>query len=318
MATDLDTAELRAVEKIMNGRTVEAHHPQKAAVTLDEYCALHPERKPIKLACFDIDGTLLSLDGHYSEQVKKSLKRVQSLGVKTAIASGRPYFATQFLWEELGLVDVGVFCTGAQIFEPKSQVRHHTCYLPADVVERLIETLRESDLYYELYTDDAFYIEHDRAPHILKTHSEHLRQSPIRCSLDNRSSGVVKLLIGADISQDENALKRIEKAYPECIFAYAALPAYPNWIFASIIDQSACKKTAFNYLLKHYDLAASEVISFGDAQSDKVFLSEAGIGVAMGNASEDVKAVANIVTAPVWENGVANALDALVVDTVMV
>ena len=300
-----------AIEKNIVGKS-----QQKTAVTLDEYCSLHPVRKPIKLACFDVDGTLLSLDGNYSERVKKSLQRVQSLGVKTAIASGRPYFATQFLWEELGLVDVGVFCTGAQIFEPKSQTLHRSCYFPAGIVARLVDSLRASDLYYELYTDEDFYVEHDRAPHILTTHSQHLRQLPILSSLNDQYDGIVKLLIGADVSQDKDALKRIESAYPECIFAYAALPAYPDWIFASIIDQSACKKTAFSHILNYYQLSRDEVISFGDAQSDKVFLSEAGIGVAMGNASDEVKAVADIVTAPVWEDGVAKVLDALVVEAV--
>ena len=53
----------------------------------------------IKAAFFDIDGTLLGLNGHYTSASKQEILRVRSLGVKTAVASGRPYFAAKFIVE---------------------------------------------------------------------------------------------------------------------------------------------------------------------------------------------------------------------------
>ena len=78
-------------------------------------------------------------------------------------------------------------------------------------------------------------------------------------------------------------------------------------VFASIIDIQADKKAAFEYLLQQQGLTAAQVMSFGDAQSDKQFLQLAG-GVAMGNAAPDVKAVASFTTKAVWEDGIAYAL----------
>lgn len=282
--------------------------------SLEHYIIDNPARKDIRLACFDVDGTLLSLDGNYSLRLKDSIKRIQSLGIKTAVASGRPYFATRFLWDELGLIDAGVYCTGAQIFEPKHQRLHQAHYLPEETVNQLVAYLRDVDVYYELYTDNAFYVERNIAPHVLDVHASHLRIAPEFKSFEGIDGGVVKLLIGADLDKDQDALTRIELAFPECIFAYAALPAYPQWLFASIIHKEASKESAFDYLLDYYKITNEQVISFGDAQSDMVFLSKAGIGVAMGNAKDDVKSVADLVTAPVWEEGVAKALDSLIDD----
>lgn len=280
--------------------------------SLDEYITKNPSRPKIKAAFFDIDGTLLSLDGHYSAAVKASITRIKAMGVKTAIASGRPYFATQFLWQELGLNDVGVFCTGAQIYEPRTQSEHKTHFLPALTQTRLIAALREANIYYELYTAKGFFVERNNAPEVLTLHAEHLRCQPTFCSFDEVAEPAVKLLIGANLQKDNHILKKLEAAFPECIFAYAALPAYPQWLFASIIDKSASKSAAFEYLLEYHNINASNVISFGDAQSDMTFLQMAGVGVAMGNATDAVKAIADVVTTPVWDDGVALALDALV------
>ncbi|WP_162230676.1 HAD family hydrolase [Marinagarivorans algicola] len=282
------------------------------SISLDEYLKNNPLRPAIKAAFFDIDGTLLSLDGHYSAALKRSIACIKAMGVKTAIASGRPYFATRFLWQELGLSDAGVFCTGAQIYEPQAQREHRVHYLPQAVKQRLIQALREADIYYELYTHTGFFVERNNAPEILAVHAQHLRCEPSHCHFDAVSEPAVKLLIGANMHKDGRILQQLEAAFPECIFAYASLPAYPEWLFASIIDKNASKAAAFDYLLDYHQVSASHVISFGDAQSDMAFLSMAGIGVAMGNATAQVKAIADVVTTPVWEDGVAVALEALV------
>ena len=281
------------------------------SVSLEHYVKQYP-KSDIKVAFFDVDGTLLDADGNYPKRLARSLRRAQALGVKTAVASGRPYFATQFLWRDLGLIDTGVFCTGAQIFEPRTGRVHRSMTLSNAILQRLLNALRNSDLYYELYTDSGLYIERDVAPDILAVHAAHLRATPTRTNFDLIVEPVVKLLVGIDTQRDNTALTQFERQFPECTFAYAALPAYPSWSFASIIDQAACKRSAYNYLLDYYQVQPENVISFGDAQSDMAFISMAGVGVAMGNASAAVKAVADIVTAPVWDDGVAQVLDALI------
>lgn len=271
-------------------------------------------KKDIKLAFFDIDGTLLGLEGQYTEAVKKEIARVQSTGIKTAIASGRPNFAAKFIADELFLQDPGLFCTGAHIYDPRENSSLDLCGIDSALCRDLVNYLRQSNIYYELYTEDHYIYEDDRHEKIRSTHAEHMRVSPLKRGFDEviEAQPVVKLLIAVDNIDDHKELHEMEEAFPQCHFAYASIAKYPDWSFASIIDKNACKHKAFDRLLDHYGVNADNVISFGDAQSDMVFLKRSGTGIAMGNAKPNVQAVSDYVTKPVWEDGVAYALSRLV------
>lgn len=264
----------------------------------------------IQAVFFDIDGTLLGLDGKYTHASLQQIKNIQSHGVKTAVASGRPYFAARHLVEELALFAPGVFCTGAHIYDPEArQTLALVPLLDADV-QALTALFRGGDFHYELYTDSAYYIERNRLNHIRSTHAEHLTLEPIEKNFDQLvgNAPVVKMLLAVDSQAALKHIVAIEQAFPHLQFAYAGIAAHPEWCFASIIDKAACKSAAFDRLLAFHGIAAEHVMCFGDAQSDMVFLQRAGVGIAMGNASDAVKAVAKYVTLPVWEDGVAFAL----------
>ncbi len=268
----------------------------------------------IKVAFFDIDGTLLGLDGGYTQSVSAEISRVKKLGVQTAVASGRPNFAAQFVVDELELDAAGCFCTGAHIYLPREDRTVVLKGVSDYLTKELVEALRKTDIYYEIYTENNFYVERESRAEIRRTHAQHMRQDPEFENFDSLigRNPIVKLLVAVDRKHDHEHLFALEKAFPACSFAYAKIAAHPDWLFASIIDQSACKHQAFDFLLDHYGVDASNVISFGDAQSDMVFLERAGLGVAMGQASDEVKTVADFVTLPVWEDGVAYALSRLV------
>ncbi len=268
----------------------------------------------IKVAFFDIDGTLLGLDGQYTKATKTAIAQLQAQGIKTAIASGRPHFAARFIAEELGLQDAGVFCTGAHLYSPSQHLSLSVKALPHTITASLLTALRTSGMYYELYTQDDYFIEREHDSAIGETHAEHMRQAPKQGCFDELSGqhDVLKFLVAVDKIEDHARLYSLEKDFPQCHFAYAKIAAYPDWLFASIIDSRACKQQAFDALLAHYNVTAENVMSFGDAQSDMVFLQRAGFGIAMGNASQDVQSVARFVTKPVWEDGVAYAISRII------
>lgn len=271
--------------------------------------------RDIKAAFFDIDGTLLGLDGHYDPGLVEQIQGLKSAGIKTGIASGRPQFAAQFVIDELGLDDPGIFCAGAHVYFPAEARSLRSACLQRDDSKALIAALRKLIVYYELYTEDEFYVEpgstsFEAHKKIRDTHAEHLRRAPKLRHFDEplSSSSVIKILAAVDNRQDQDVLFRLERDFPQLDFAFAGIAAYPDWLFVSVVDSQACRKQAFELLLDYHGIEAHQVISFGDAQSDCVLLSSAGIGVAMGNATQQVKDIANYVTKPVWENGVSYAL----------
>lgn len=267
--------------------------------------------RDIRLAFFDVDGTLLGLDGGYTQRLKRALSAVQGLGVKTAIASGRPKFAVDFLISELGLDAAGLYYTGALVFDPQTGESLIQQPLATDRVQLLIERARQLQVYTEVCTRDDFYIETNNP--IGDVHSEHLRVTPKLKGFDNlvTAEPVFKLLMAVDEDHQPGVLQQLQQEFSDLVFAYACLPTYPSWSFVSIIDPKACKHTAFDCLLEYHQVKPDQVIAFGDADSDKVFLSRAGLGVAMGNAKPEIKAVADAVTVAAADDGVAQVLEIL-------
>lgn len=264
-----------------------------------------------RLAFFDIDGTLLGPDGRYSERLRRALLSARRNGIKTAVASGRPLYAAQYLIDELELADAGLFCTGALLYDPTERQVLASHVLDKALVERLLNAAASCDLYTEYCTAHHYYIQ---KPHPISTeHSRHLRLAPDIRDLWQMAEQepALKLLFAVDNRADQQKLLMLERQFPEVEFAYARLAKAPDWLFASVISRQADKSTGFEQLLQYHGVSADEVISFGDAQSDMCFLSLAGTGVAMGNASDEVKAIADRVTAPVWEDGVAQVIEEL-------
>lgn len=271
-------------------------------------------RADIKAIFFDIDGTLLGLDGTYTEATKTQIHRVKSAGVHVGIASGRPYFAAEFIARELGIDDVGVCCAGAHIVHPAIARDVHLAVMSQALSTSLCEALRESGMHYEIYTPDAYFFERDNLPEIRHTHAQHMRIAPSKANFDEVISvtPVIKFLAAVDRREDWHKLHALERAFPSLIFSYAAIASKPDWSFVSITTAEATRDRAFDVLLQHHNISAEQVMCFGDAQSDCVFLRRAGYGIAMGNAPEEVQQCARFVTKPVWEDGVAYAIERLI------
>jgi Cof subfamily protein (haloacid dehalogenase superfamily) len=269
-------------------------------------------QRDIRLAFFDIDGTLLGLDGNYTERVKHAILAARAAGIKTAVASGRPLFAADFLVRELQLQDAGLFYTGALLYDPLQRQTLALHSLEQALVETMLAAAKDLQLYTEVYTRDQYYVE--ALTPLGQLHSEHLRAVPqvVPFAQIPAEQAVVKLLFAVDDLHHQDKLLQLERSFPQAVFAYAKMAARPDWLFVSVIAQAACKRQGFAQLLDFHQVSAEQVVAFGDAQSDKVFLELAGIGVAMGNAADDVKQVADLVTAPVWDDGVALVLEQLV------
>lgn len=246
-----------------------------------------------------------------------------------ALATGRPPFACKFMFEDLPLDDWGLFYTGGLIMSPATGEVLTNHSLDSATCLSVYQAAKAKGCYVELYSSDRLYIDE---PHfIAKEHCKQLRVQPNETNITTllktgRAEGDLpvanvgadlrpagrwsKLLIGED-GQHDKQLSQIERDFPRLRFAYAKLPAYPHWRFASVVSEAGDKNLAFDSLLNIYGCKAEEVMAFGDAASDKIFLKAAGLGVAMGNASDDVKSCADVVARSSDEDGVARVLEEL-------
>lgn len=265
----------------------------------------------IKLAFFDIDGTLLDSQGHIHRDLYPAIQLLKGRGIKMAVASGRPFFAARVVIDELGLSDAGMFYTGAHLYDPLKEKTLSECYLTPEAALSIVRAAQELGLYIEAYTSDEFFV--PDVTSITEVHAAHLRVHPKVCNLDElvRSKPIAKLLVGVNLVEQGDLLSPLELCFPQQIFARAYLTAYPDWQFASVIAGVATKERAFQQLLTHHQVDAKQVVAFGDAESDMDFLRMAGIGVAMGNANANVRASADWVTKTADQAGVAYAIHQL-------
>ena len=231
----------------------------------------------IKAIAMDIDGTLTNDQKVISPRTREKLLAAQESGIKLILASGRPAWGLQAF-------------NGAHVVDAQTDEVLFDQAMPADELHRLIDHLRNFDV----------------IPMISLGRDLHVEDS-YRCMItlpDGSQKNIVKYERDAcDLKiREVESLHEVADAYPVDKLLTAGDP-----YTAPGID----KARALEGALPKLGIDASEVVSFGDGQNDKSMIEWAGTGVAMGNAVDEVKAVAQMVTANNNEDGIAVALDKL-------
>ena len=253
----------------------------------------------VKAIFFDIDGTLVSFRTHTVPQSAcDALKVLRAKGVKVFIATGRP---KQLMMEAVGHLEFDGYITlnGAYCFTAD----HRDIYkngIPEEDVERLI----------------AYSYEHPEIPFVfvhndtwfLTRVNEAVKDVAKLIEIEIPPVYPVEYARGKEIMQimgyfpEEEDCEVFSRALTHC----EPMRWYP--LFADIIAKGNSKSHGIDKVLEHYGIDLKDTMAFGDGGNDIPMLSHVHVGVAMGNASEKVRAAADYVTTSVDEDGVANAL----------
>ena len=237
---------------------------------------------------------------------------MQEDGIKTAIASGRPYFAAAPVITNLGINAAGCFNTGALLFDPSTNKTISSKPLDSDVVNELIEFARKTDTHLELYTGDQYLIECKAT--YTEYHTRYLGVPPVVGAFECTDAlSVLKAMLVYEDRDTERAqlVDALREHLPDHGFAIGHGADKPELNFCSVVAPGACKQQAFEQLLDYHNLNAANVMAIGDADSDIPFIQQAGVGVAMGNARPHVQREADLVTGHVDEGGLAQVLAAV-------
>ena len=232
---------------------------------------------------------------------------------------GEDFFAAKKIIDLLLIDAPSMFFSGAFILYPKT---HHVIQseaLEVDDVNSITSFCAQDSLYLELYTQTSYFVQkhHEEFTPI---HVEYLYKSAEESDLRTLASTQEILKAGVIVRKGEEqaVLKKFQDKFPhlETVVAYGA--AHPDIAFLNLVSKNATRKNALTQLCQELEVSPSECMAFGDGSSDITFLKECGCGVAMGNATDDVKASADYVTKHVEENGVAYALQRLVLQETQV
>ncbi len=264
----------------------------------------------IRLAFFDIDGTIVNAAGRISEPTAFAINNFKGCKRLIALASGRPYFAAKKICAKLQINAPSVFFSGSLIVDPLSGSTLKETPLELNEIEPILKFARAHKLYLEAYTANDFFVEN--LGHFAEIHSSYMDKMPNQIDLDDliHSYPILKLVLCADNSKDRAQLDSFLAAQPIALgVGYGA--AHPSISFFNCTNKNASRLAALEFILEKVNLSSSQAAAFGDGEADLPFITQVGFGVAMGNAPEAVRNNAPFVTASVEADGVALALGLL-------
>lgn len=264
-----------------------------------------------KLIALDMDGTLLNHQGHISERNKAAIAAARQQGVTVVLASGRPLEGMTRYLAELGMTgeDDYVICyNGSLVQRAADQSVIRSQLLNGRDAGRVAALAREFGV-----NVHAFSRRHGLITPAMNHYTEHesrLNQLP------------VTLIDFAELEPDEEILKVMMIDPPELLApAIARLPAdlYDDYtvvqsapFFLEIMNRHSHKGAGVAALAEHLGVTREQVICMGDAGNDSHMIEYAGLGIAMGNATDELKALADHVTVANDADGVAVAIEQFV------
>jgi Cof subfamily protein (haloacid dehalogenase superfamily) len=259
----------------------------------------------IKLVALDLDGTIIPERGVISARTREVIQRVQGAGVTVVLATGRAYSSALEIAEHLGIHAPLITYGGALVKESGGGKILFEQRLPVLKAQKAFNWLKALNLHINLHLPEGVYAERMR-PEVDLYHgitstrlklvgdlSPYLKQKPYKLTAISAHTGYLK------------AIERKLKAYMQDeVNISSSLPQ-----FLEVLDHRTSKSKALDFLCQHLRIKPEEVMAVGDGFNDADMLHFAGLGVAMGNAPPELKALADYVTTKAEEDGVALALE---------
>ncbi|QPC45863.1 Cof-type HAD-IIB family hydrolase [Mangrovibacillus cuniculi] len=248
-----------------------------------------------KIVFFDVDGTLTShIDGSISEGTKRAIRKLINRGIKVVAATGRPFSMCREL-EDLG---IRTFITANGAYVKDNDTVLHKIRFDNDVLKEVMKYAGEKGHGLSFYTE--------------KLHTNGVKNDQIKKALEETLSlsEFPKEVLGEEeevylmnLFADEDMIKEYQDMFPQLIFK--------RWhpYILNVLKEDVSKSLAIKEVLDYFHLDSSEAIAFGDGGNDIDMLEYVGLGIAMGNASDTLKKIADFVTKGSHEGGIYYALE---------
>lgn len=268
----------------------------------------------IKMIALDLDGTTLTREG-LSRRTKETLEEAISKGIDVVIATGRVFSALPEKIHTIKGLQHIITSNGAHITDAAEGKFIYSNYAEAEAIEHVHGILSASPHPVEVFTEGRAYIDRRVYDDLAENGSTYMSPKYVlrtRTPIDRiydfmlaHREKIENINIHFEFFDEKDAmyerLKGIEGITVTSSFVHNL----------EVGGATTSKATALRELCRMYGYSMENVIAFGDSPNDSMMLKEAGIGVAMGNATDDVKEIADIITLTDNEEGVAYAIRTL-------
>jgi len=260
-----------------------------------------------RLLAIDLDGTLLTPQKLITPRTHNLLCQVSKAGVAIVIATGQTAQVLRHVCAELPLAAPQIIENGAIVLDIRSGTLLHEKLIPREYILPVLERLRSLDLYRAYHTHERVYVDRDTP------RARHWYRPPVPpvVEMEDVASLYPKICIKiAGIGEAETLRDRRREL--ERIFAGKLYVTQSSFDIVEFLHPAVSKGHALEIIAADLGIAAEEVVAIGDNHNDIGMMRFAGLGVAMGNADEEVKAAADYVTLSNAEEGVVAVIEGLI------
>ncbi|MBB3109984.1 hypothetical protein FHS18_002047 [Paenibacillus phyllosphaerae] len=253
------------------------------------------------MIALDVDGTLLTDAHQLTEETRAAVREAAKLGAEIVLCTGRGPINTLPVLEELGLSGTIITHNGAATVDAARKAVLHQYDLLPDELQRFIAYCREGGHHFDINT--AFELMTESIGPSAEAMYSQFNVKPI---LGPFGSPLPQGLVKFTVFGTQDVMDEVENAWNS--WSHGLNHIRSGDFFIDVQHPLASKSSALKQLADLRGVDPSRVMAIGNYYNDVGMLTFAGLGVAVANSPEAVKAAANVITSSNEENGVAQAL----------
>ncbi|WP_325102651.1 Cof-type HAD-IIB family hydrolase [Sphingomonas sp.] len=264
-----------------------------------------------RLLVSDVDGTLVDKRKQLTAGTIQAVGRLRAAGIGFTVISARPRSGVLPIADALAIDGPIAAFNGGLIFRREGTVeRRHL--IPGDVARGALEAVGELAVDVWVFADDQWHASTDQGAHVVSERIAANQEPVIRGDFADLLDRADKITFVSDEPATLATLHaRINAAFPG-----RATVALSQTYYLDVTAMAANKGAGIEALAAAAGVPLTQVVAIGDQANDIAMLKRAGLAIAMGNAPDAVKAVADQVTATNDADGVAQAIDTLILSAV--
>ena len=283
-----------------------------------------------KLVAIDLDGTMLNQYGIITEKTKNAISKAQEKGVEVMIASGRAITSVKRFSKEINSNKYFISGNGAITYDIKNNKILYENILSKTKALKIIKICEENSIYYNVYTENGiiaknlsyntlyYYKDNLTKPDENRTHINIVEN--VYDYFEQREEKILKIMICDEHKTVFNSIVRKLKELSEIevlevshmsrkIIKQGTDEIALEYFYTEVSAKDVDKWNALEEIIGLMNISKEEVVTIGDNANDLKMITNAGLGVAMGESAPYVKQSADIIAPTNDEDGVAIILN---------